>query len=237
MKRTPAVNRRKTADFERPIVTVDIVLLTLLKEQVQIGLLPRPAEPFKGRAALIGGYVHTDEDKDAEQAVRRILQAKAGLTGLFFEQLRTFASRDRDPRGWSVSIAYFALVPHGVLRDMATRELQVHSADAPPRLPFDHNAIVASALERLRGKGAYSTIPARLLPDVFSMSELQQVYEIVMGERLDQSAFRRKIADLDLLEEVVGEKRQTATARRPTTLYRLKAPVSVFERKIGAVTR
>ena len=237
MKRTPAATRRKTGDFERPIVTVDVVLLTLLEGQLQVALLTRSTEPFKARAALIGGYVHTDEDVDAEQAVRRILQAKAGLKGLFIEQLRTFAGRDRDPRGWSVSIAYFAVVPHGVLRDMATRGLELHAADALPRLPFDHSAIIASALERLRGKGAYSTIPARLLPDVFTMSELQQVYEIVMGEQLDQSAFRRKIADLDLLEEVVGEKRQTATARRPTTLYRLKAPVSVFERKIGAVTR
>ena len=97
--------------------------------------------------------------------------------------------------------------------------------------------LIASALERLRGKGAYSTTPARLLPEVFTLSELQQVYETVMGEHLDASAFRRKVADLELLEEVVGEKRQTATARRPTTLYRLKGPVSVFERKIGAVLR
>jgi len=237
VKRTSAVDRRKTEDFERPILTVDIVLLTLLEGQLQVALLPRLAEPFKGRVALIGGYIHTDEDKDAEQAVRRILHAKAGLKGLFFEQLRTFAARDRDPRGWSASIAYFAVVPHGLLREAAARGIELHPADSAPRLPFDHNAILASALERLRGKGAYSTIPARLLPDVFTMSELQQVYETVMGERLDQSAFRRKIADLDLLEEVVGEKRQTATARRPTTLYRLKSPVEVFERKIGAVTR
>jgi len=235
MKRSQT--KKESGDYARPIVTVDVVLLTLQGEQLQVALLPRAGEPFQGRAALIGGYVHTDEDKDAEQAVRRILLAKAGLKGLFFEQLRTFASRDRDPRDWSVSIAYFALVPHDALQAAEARGLALHPADAPPRLPFDHNAIVASALARLRGKGAYSTIPARLLPDVFTLPELQRVYEIVMGERLDQSAFRRKIADLDLLEEVVGEKRQTATARRPTTLYRLKAPVSVFERKIGSTAR
>lgn len=237
MKRTRASTRRKTTDFQRPIVTVDVVLLTLREGQLQVALLPRSGEPFKGRPALIGGYVHTDEDRNAEQAVRRILQAKAGVTGLFFEQLQTFASRDRDPRGWSVSIAYFALIPHGALPDTALGELAWHPANTLPRLPFDHAEIVASALERLRGKGAYSTIPARLLPEVFTMSELQHVYETVMHEHLDQSAFRRKIAELDLLEEIAGEKRQTATARRPTTLYRLKAPVSVFERKIGAITR
>ncbi len=218
-------------EFPRPIVTVDIVLLTLRDGALHVALLPRPGEPHAGVCALIGGYVHTDEDEDAEAAVQRILRAKAGLTGIFFEQLKTFASADRDPRGWSVSIAYFALVPSDILA-RAGVSLELRPAHAPGDLPFDHNAIIAAALERLRGKGAYSTIPARLLPDVFTMSELQAIYETVMGERLDQSAFRRKITDLNILEEVTGEKRQTERARRPTTLYRLKAPATVFDRRI-----
>jgi len=218
--------------YGRPIVTVDIVLMTIFEDRLSVALMEREAEPFKGRLALIGGYVHVDEDMDAEAAVRRILKAKAGLDGLFFEQLQTFAACDRDPRGWSVSIAYFALVPHQVLMERASKRLVLQSADQPGELPFDHGAIVAAARERLRGKGAYSTIAARLLPDVFTMSELQAIYETVLGEKLDQSAFRRKMNDLDLLEELVGEKRQTAQARRPTTLYRLKAPVSVFDRRI-----
>jgi 8-oxo-dGTP diphosphatase len=219
------------AEFERPIVTVDIVLLTIFDGRLHAALLPRENAPFAGRAALIGGYVHVDEDADAEAAVRRILMAKAGLGGLFFEQLATFAGLQRDPRGWSVSIAYFALVPHGELAG-ASRVLAVVPADAPGDLPFDHNAILAAALDRLRGKGAYSTIPARLLPETFTMSELQGTYETVIGERLDQSAFRRKMNELDLLEEVPGEKRQTERNRRPATLYRLKAPPSVFDRKL-----
>lgn len=215
--------------FERPIVTVDVVLMTLFEGRLCVALVEREAEPFGGQRALIGGYVHTDEDADAEASVRRILKAKAGLEGIFFEQLRSFASRTRDPRSWSVSIAYFALVPHALLEGSA---VSLHPVDAAGPLPFDHDAILTSALERLRGKGAYSTIPARLLPEVFTMSELQAVYETVMGERLDQSAFRRKINDLGLLQEVEGEKRQTERARRPTTLYRLKAPLSVFDRRI-----
>ena len=224
-------------DYERPIVTVDIVLMTIFEGALAVALLERDNEPFKGEPALIGGYIHTDEDADAEAAVRRILKAKAGLEGLFFEQLCSFADRDRDPRGWSVSIAYFALVPHSLLTAGTEKMLLLRPASAPGKLPFDHERIVLAARERLRGKGAYSTIAARLLPGVFTMSELQGTYETVLGETLDQSAFRRKITDLDLLEEVVGQKRQTATARRPTTLYRLKAPVSVFERKIGATSR
>lgn len=218
-------------NYPRPIVTVDIVLLTLLDGQLCVALLPRPTEPFSGIPALIGGYVHTDEDADAEGAVRRILKTKTGLDDIFFEQLRTFASATRDPRDWSVSIAYFALVPDGALAG-SKEVLELRPAAAPGQLPFDHNAIITATLERLRGKGAYSTIPARLLPKVFTMSELQAIYETVMGERLDQSAFRRKVTDLDLLEEVEGEKRQTERARRPTTLYRLKKAMSVFNRRI-----
>lgn len=122
-------------------------------------------------------------------------------------------------------------MPKGQLAESAPK-LDFRPADEPGDLPFDHNAILGTALKRLRGKGAYSTIPARLLPEVFTMSELQAIYETVMGERLDQSAFRRKINDLGLLEEVEGEKRQTRQARRPTTLYRLKAPLAVFDRRI-----
>lgn len=221
-----------SGEFERPIVTVDIVLMTIHEGRLCVALIEREAEPFRGRAALVGGYVHTDEDRDAEAAVRRILRAKAGLDGFFFEQLMTFTGRDRDPRGWSASIAYFALVPHPLLEHALEREMSLHPVAALPALPFDHAAIIATARERLRGKGAYSTIAARLLPDMFTMSELQATYEIVLGERLDQSAFRRKMNDLGLLEEVAGEKRQTREARRPTTLYRLKAPASVFDRRI-----
>ncbi|MBB4008431.1 NUDIX hydrolase [Allorhizobium taibaishanense] len=217
--------------FPRPIVTVDIVLLTLSDERLCVALLPRATEPFQTFAGLIGGYIHADEDQDAEDAVRRILKQKTGLDGIFFEQLRSFASAKRDPRGWSVSIAYFALVPKPVL-EAAAHTLELRPVTEPGSLPFDHGEILAAAVNRLRGKGAYSTLPARLLPDIFTMSELQSIYETVIGERLDQSAFRRKISDLNLLEEVEGEKRQTERARRPTTLYRLKDPISVFNRRI-----
>jgi 8-oxo-dGTP diphosphatase len=219
------------AGYSRPIVTVDIVLLTLKEGDLCVALLPRPSEPYRAQPALIGGYVHIEEDNDADSAVHRILKAKAGLENIFVEQLQTFASATRDPRDWSVSISYFALIPEGRL-ESSKNPLELRPAASPGQLPFDHEAIVAVALERVRGKGAYSTIPARLLPDVFTMSELQTIYQTVIGERLDQSAFRRKMNDLDLLEAIEGEKRQTIHARRPTTLYRLKKPMSVFNRRL-----
>ncbi|NEI74314.1 NUDIX hydrolase [Rhizobium lusitanum] len=218
-------------EFRRPVVTVDIVMLTPCRGELCVALLPRPNEPFADQPALIGGYIHTDEDLSAESAVRRILKAKAGIGDIFFEQLQTFASATRDPRDWSVSIAYFALLPEGWLED-PEGPLLLRPATSPGQLPFDHNEIIAIALERLRNKGAYSTIPARLLPEVFTMTELLAIYQTVMGERLDQSAFRRKVRELDLLEEIEGEKRRTESARRPTTLYRLKRPMSVFDRRL-----
>ncbi|PZO80885.1 MAG: NUDIX hydrolase [Mesorhizobium amorphae] len=218
-------------EFKRPIVTVDIVLLTVADGGLAVALQKREAEPFRHAPALPGGFVHTDEDGSLDDAVRRILLAKVGLGGIFFEQLASFAGPARDPRGWSVSIAYFALVPREELGETASG-LTLHAVDSLPVLPFDHMEIVRAALMRLRGKGAYSTIPARLLPPVFTMGELLATYETVLGARLDQSAFRRKMSDLDLLEEVEGEKRQTERAKRPATLYRLKTPMRVFDRRV-----
>lgn len=217
--------------FERPIVTVDVVLLTLRDDRLTVVLAPRGVEPFKGEPALLGGYVRVDEDKEAEATVARVLKEKAGLKGVYAEQLRTFSGRARDPRGWSVSIAYMALLPIDRLA-RATSELVFRPADDPGRLPFDHGEIIAAARERLRTKGAYSTLPARLLPATFTLPEMQQVYEAVTGERLDQSSFRRKISDLSAVEPIPGETRRSATVRRPAQLYRLSAPIALFDKRI-----
>ena len=208
----------------RPIVTVDVALFTVVEGTLRLALLKRKRPPFEGRPALIGGYIHTDRDSDATAAAHRLLREKAGLEGIFVEQLMTFSGADRDPRGWSVSIVYYALVPEGVLAaSPAAKDLTLVAVDRHPPLPFDHGRIVAVALERLRGKGAYSTLPAFLLPDRFTLPELKVAYETVMGTPLNDSAFRRKIGDLGIIEEVPEAKSPaTAARRRPAQLYRLK---------------
>lgn len=105
-------------------------------------------------------------------------------------------------------------------------------AEEPGSPSFDHATIVKAARDRLRTKGAYSTLPARLLPPLFTLPEMQRVYETVIGERLDQSSFRRKIAELATVEPVAGETRQTSTIRRPAQLYRLAEPIALFDRKL-----
>ena len=226
-----AGRERVNGGYERPILTVDVALLTLRDRELLAALAPRTAAPFEGRPALIGGYVHVDEDCDADSTVSRVLAEKVGLKKVYAEQLRTFSGQTRDPRGWSASIAYVALLPIERLAKAAPN-LMLVPADAPGDLPFDHAQIIAAARERLRTKGAYSTLPARLLPAAFTLPEMQQVYEAVIGERLDQSSFRRKIAELGAVEPVVGETRRSSIARRPAQLYRLVEPIALFDRKL-----
>lgn len=217
--------------FPRAILTIDVILLTLANEGLRVGLVPRVAPPFAGRLALIGGYVHVQEDADADAAARRILAEKAGPKRLFLEQLRTFSGARRDPRGWSATIAYYALCPAAELTQTAPT-LVFRDADDPGPLAFDHAEILRVAIERLRSKGAYSTLPAFLLPRIFTLGQLRDVYQRVMREPLNESAFRRKITELDFLERVEGE--FSHASDRPAMLYQLKTPgVRAFDRKIG----
>lgn len=214
--------------YAAPIATVDVALFTLRADGLHVGLLRREQPPYAGELALPGGFVHVDEDVDAADTARRILRDKAGATSPYLEQLATFSGRVRDPRGWSLSVAYYALVPEGGL---AASALEWAPADRPPRLPFDHDGIVGAARERIRGKASYSTLPAYLLPLHFTLSELQGVYELAMGTRLDKVSFRRKVEEQGLVEPVPGERR--GGAHRPAQLYRLTdRTLRVFERTI-----
>ncbi|HEY1682393.1 MAG TPA: NUDIX domain-containing protein [Candidatus Tumulicola sp.] len=223
--------RSVAGEFKIPIATVDVALFTLREDILQLLLVKRELAPFAGAYALPGGFIHADEDADAGAAARRILAGKASLTGGYFlEQLYTFSGAARDPRGWSISIVYYAVVPEAALPQHGPWTLI--DVRAIPRLPFDHNAICVAALDRLRGKGAYSSLPAFLLARTFTLGELQTVYECVIGERLDKKSFRRKIDDLDVVERVPGKLRRGA-ANRPAQLYRLSArTLSEFDRAI-----
>jgi len=173
-----------------------------------------------------------DEDDDLEATVARILRTKAAVEGIYVEQLGTFHGRNRDPRGWSISVTYLALVPLDVLA-ASPKDLNLTPVKAVPPLPFDHNEIVDTAVSRLRGKGAYSTLPVRLLPEVFTLVEMHSVYEKVMGTPIDQSSFRRKVSELGLVEEV--ETRKSPARNRPARQFRLRGTGpkdSTFDRSL-----
>jgi len=205
-------------EHPKPIVTIDVVILTLKDEALHVALAQRENAPHAGTWTLPGGWVHADEDEDALAAAQRILQAKAGLESPYLEQLKTFASRHRDNRGWSVSIAHYALVPFETARP---GHVEWRPVDAIRTLPFDHAEILRTAVERVRSKTAWSSLPVHLMPATFTLSQLQRVYEQVLGSELDKRTFRRRIEELDLVEPAPGAK-SAGAAHRPAQAYRVK---------------
>lgn len=206
--------------YEQPSVTVDVVIFTLRDDDLQVLLIRRGEPPFKGGWAIPGGFARSDES--LEQAAARELEEETGVSGPYLEQLYTFGQPGRDPRGWVISVAYFALVP---AKDVQLRagddaaEVAWHSAYDLPELAFDHAEILDYALTRLRYKLEYSTVGFQLLPEVFTLTELQRAYETVLGEKLDKRNFRRKILGADILVETGGARTGEG---RPAKLYRYR---------------
>ena len=214
------------------ICTVDVVLLTLRDERLQVLLQQREQAPFEGKLALPGGYIHAQQDPDAWAAAARVLRDKAGIDSPYLEQLATFSGQGRDPRGWSVSIAYYALVPGGLLPDTDAR-LRLWPVERLPALPFDHRAIVELAVSRVRSKSQYSSLPVYLCGDSFTLPQLQGVYEAVLGEAVNKVSFRRKMDELGMLEPIEGALSQGG-AHRPAQMWRLRKE---FRRELSVIDR
>lgn len=208
-------------DFERPILTVDTVILTLIEGKLHALLVERTQAPEKGVSTLPGGFVHTDEDDDAEAAARRVLATKAGVSVRHLEQLATFTGKSRDKRGWSASIVYLALVQASEITEMNALAHWVPVEECAS-LPFDHASILEAGLRRVRDKSSYSSLPAMFLPDVFTLSQLQRVYEQVMSVPLNAAAFRRKIEAQDLVEEAEAPPVERKGRGCPAQYYRLR---------------
>ncbi|MBC8741687.1 NUDIX hydrolase [Paraburkholderia sp. UCT31] len=199
--------------------SVDVVLLTLSGHKLKVGLHVRPRNPLAGRLALPGGVIHAQSDRKAEDSARRVLRDKISIAPPYLEQLYTFTGTDRDTGNWSISISYYAVVPETVLEPSGN--LQLHDVDALPELAFDHNEIVDMAVSRVRNKAQYSTLPLFLLPERFTVHELQQTYEAVLGEPLDKTQFRRRVQQWNALE-ATGET-TVRSGGAPATLYRRSA--------------
>ena len=214
---------------EQPIVTVDVVLLTLKEDELCAALLQRSRAPHVGEWTLPGGFVHTDTDEDALAAATRILRTKAGIASPYLEQLQTFSGRHRDSRGWSVSVAYYALVPPQTLESAAASgqspALKWRPVDSIRSLPFDHRDILRTAVDRVQSKTQYTSLPVHLMPPTFTLSELQAVYETLLRTELDKRGFRRRIEELDVIEPA-SHQPVTRGAHRPAQLYRLKRKAS-----------
>ena len=208
-------------DYERPGLTVDCVIfgLDLESESLNVMLIERALEPFAGKWAIPGGFVHKGES--LPQAAIRELREETGITDVFLEQLYSFGDPKRDPRGWVVSVAYFALVSpdqHPAQADTDAREARWFAVNKVPRLAFDHAQILEVALARLRGKLTYAPIGFELLPQKFTIKQLQKLYEVVLGTQLDNRNFRKKIFAMDVLREL--DEIQKGVPHRAARLYK-----------------
>lgn len=231
-----------TAAFARPFTTVDVVIFTVRGDALEVLLVQRPTgarEPFPGRWALPGGFVDVERDASLLDCAQRKLFEKTGVASPYLEQLGSWGSATRDPRGWSATHAYFALIPG---RELALAK-GANAADVAwfaidgllerHPLAFDHAEIVRAAIDRLRSKVEYTSLPAFLLSEPFTLPQLQRTYEIVLGRAVDKSGFRTRMLAADFLVEVgVVE----SGSKRPPMGYRLRdrsAP-AVFPRTFGA---
>ncbi|TMA51742.1 MAG: NUDIX hydrolase [Deltaproteobacteria bacterium] len=212
------------AGRQAPTVAVDVAVFTVIARALHLLLVQVQHGAFRGRWALPGGRVGVDESLD--QAARRELTAQTGLSDVYLEQLYTFGSPQRDPHGRVVSVAYVALIAHSgrfanspaptAPRQGKYAAVAWRRVTRLPPLAYDHRAVVRTALARLRAKLAYTNLAYTLLPRAFTLGELQEMYEAILGRRLDRRNFRKKVLSLGLLRPLARVRRGS---HRPARLH------------------
>jgi len=217
-------------EYAKPSVAVDLAIMTVIDGDLCVWLVNRPEGDVSGWA-MPGGFVHIDEAP--EDSVQRVLSEKVGAKPVHFEQLATYGALGRDPRGRVISIVYLALCPSEVLRDADLAKViidwegefggpaavQMNGARLP--LAFDHAAILGDVVKRLRGKLDYSLIGFALLPERFTLREVQEVHEAILDKSLKKPPFRRKLLDRGII--VPTGEFETGGAYRPAELYEVKS--------------
>jgi len=222
--------------------SVDVALFTVRDEALQVLLVRRPAEdgePFPERWSLPGGNIDVDRDADLEACASRKLLEETGVVAPHLEQVASVGNALRDPRGWSATHLYLALMASDYLElrsggNAADLHWMSVQGEAPREaLAFDHDLLLEMALNRLRAKVEYTSLPVFLMPVDFTLSQLQRTYEIVLGRELEKKAFRTRILAADLLDVVARKK---TGPNRPAQYYRLKRrrESHIFARPFGS---
>ena len=215
--------------FDGPLLSVDAVLFTFHDQRLKVLLVERSNHPDRGKWGLPGGFIDGDADSSLEGTVLRKLEEKTGVAPPYIEQLLTVGNNQRDKRGWSVTVCYTALLAYQECEARVNAVADASWTDLAGlnelELAFDHRALIQAGRERLKQKALYSIVPAYALPEKFTLPELQQLHELLIGKSIQKKSFRRRIDQADLLVDT-GEKR--AEKGRPASLYTIKPASAAF---------
>ena len=226
-----------STSFAKPLLLVDSVLFTVADQELKILLLKRNTKPYEGNWALPGGFIDIEIDKSAQDTAIRKISAKTSVTPPYLEQLQTFSGAERDPRGWSATVAYFALIAHQNtephLKNMEdVKWVSLDQLKKHQPLAFDHQQIIEAAIERLRQKALYSMLPVFCLPEEFTLAEYHKLMEVILNKNIQKKTLYRRFDASGMFEETG---KTVATGARAAMLYRLKPDVELvnFERNLG----
>ena len=211
------------SEFDAPLISVDSTLFTYHEDQLKVLLVKRSNHPDLGLWGLPGGFIDMKQDKSIHDTVLRKIEEKTKVIPPYVEQLQCVGDANRDKRGWSVTVCFSALIAHqdceAGIADVSDAAWVSVETLKEQTLAFDHQAIITVALERLRQKALYSIVPAYALPEQFTLPELQQLHEVLIGKTIQKKSFRRRIEQAELLEDT-GKKRHEGG--RPAALYKMK---------------
>lgn len=204
-------------------IAVDCIIFGFHEGKLHLLLLKRNFEPARGEWSLMGGFVQENESVD--DAAKRVLAELTGLDQVYMEQVGSFGAIDRDPGERVISVAYYALIN---INEYDRELVQRHNAfwvdiDELPPLIFDHQAMVEQARALMQQKASVAPIGFNLLPRLFTLSQLQSLYEAIYGEAIDKRNFRKRIADMDYIEKT--DLIDKTTSKRGAALYRFNEKV------------
>lgn len=232
--------KTKTKKYIQPLSMVDTVIFTVLDQSLHVLLVKRSIEPFKDMWSLVGGFINTQIDNSLLETAKRKLLEKTGVKTPYLEQLECIGDNVRDPRGWSVTHVYFALLPHESVKLQLGRGAQdiewvkIQNDNVDRKLAFDHQMILEKATKRLKNKVLYTSLPVFLMPDKFTLRQFQTFYEVILGESIEHKSFRRRMLKAGILIET---DEMSQDRGRPAKLYRVRKdePTYYFARILEGV--